>query len=55
MREPKKIQKIIITDTIDMKDKNILKNIDIVTVADVFGAAINRIHNNESVSSLFKF
>ena len=50
-----KIRKIIITDTINMKDKNILKNIDIVTVADVFGAAINRIHNNESVSSLFEF
>ena len=49
------IQKIIITDTINMKGKNILKNIDIVTVADVFGAAINRIHNNESVSSLFEF
>ena len=49
------IRKIIITDTINMKDKNILKNIDIVTVADVFGAAINRIHNNESVSSLFEF
>ena len=50
-----KIRKIIITDTINMKDKNILNNIDIVTVADVFGAAINRIHNNESVSSLFEF
>ena len=50
-----KIRKIIITDTINMKDKNILKNIDIVTVANVFGAAINRIHNNESVSSLFEF
>ena len=50
-----KIRKIIITDTINMKDKNILKSINIVTVADVFGAAINRIHNNESVSSLFEF
>jgi len=50
-----KIRKIIITDTINMKEKNILNNIDIVTVADVFGAAINRIHNNESVSSLFEF
>ena len=50
-----KIRKIIITDTINMKEKNILNNIDIVTVANVFGAAINRIHNNESVSSLFEF
>ena len=49
------IRKIIITDTIKTKEKKILDNMDIVTVADVFGSAINRIHNDESVSALFKF
>ena len=49
------IRKIIITDTIETKEKKILDNMDIVTVADVFGSAINRIHNDESVSELFNF
>ena len=49
------IRKIIITDTINTKNKNMLSNMEIVTVAEVFGAAIKRIHNNESVSSLFEF
>ena len=49
------IRKIIITDTIETKEKKVLDNMDIVTVADVFGSAINRIHNDESVSALFKF
>ena len=49
------IQKIIITDTIETKEKKVLDNMDIVTVADVFGSAINRIHNDESVSALFEF
>ena len=49
------IRKIIITDTIETKEKKVLGNMDIVTVADVFGSAINRIHNDESVSALFEF
>ena len=49
------IRKIIITDTIETKEKKVLDNMDIITVADVFGSAINRIHNDESVSALFKF
>ncbi len=49
------IRKIIITDTIEIKEKKVLDNMDIVTVADVFGSAINRIHNDESVSALFEF
>ena len=32
-----------------------IDNMKIITVADVFGAAINRIHNGESVSALFEF
>ena len=49
------IRKIIITDTIETKEKKVLDNMNIVTVADVFGSAINRIHNDESVSALFEF
>ena len=49
------IRKIIITDTIETKEKKVLDNMNIVTVADVFGSAINRIHNDESVSALFNF
>ena len=32
-----------------------IDNMKIITVADVFGSAINRIHNGESVSALFEF
>ena len=49
------INTLIITDTILIPDEKKLKNMNIVTVADVFGAAIKRINNGESVSSLFEF
>jgi len=49
------IKNIVLTDTIMMSDKKLLENMKIVTVANVFGSAINRIHNGESVSSLFEF
>ena len=49
------IKTMILTDTILISEEKKLKNMNIVTVADVFGAAIKRIHNGESVSSLFEF
>ena len=49
------IKKIVITDTILVSEEKKIENMKIVTVADVFGAAINRIYNGESVSSLFEF
>ena len=49
------IKNIVVTDTILIDEEKKLDNMKIVTVADVFGAAINRIHNGESVSSLFEF
>ena len=49
------ITNIIVTDTILIPNEKKLDNMEIVTVADVFGAAIKRIHNGESVSSLFEF
>jgi len=49
------IKKIIITDTISItKDKKIDK-IQIISVASIFGEAVNRVHNGESVSALFEF
>ena len=49
------ITNLIVTDTILIPIEKKLDNMKIVTVADVFGAAIKRIHNGESVSSLFEF
>ena len=49
------IKNLVVTDTIQIPEEKILKNMKIITVADVFGAAINRIHNGESVSALFEF
>jgi ribose-phosphate pyrophosphokinase len=47
------IKKLIITDTISVKKEKQLPNMKIVSVANVFGEAIKRIHNGESVSALF--
>ena len=49
------IKNLVVTDTIFIPEEKILSNMKIVTVANVFGAAINRIHNGESVSALFEF
>ena len=49
------IKNLVVTDTIQIPEEKILNNMKIITVANVFGAAINRIHNGESVSSLFEF
>ena len=49
------IKNLVVTDTIQIPEEKILSNMKIITVADVFGSAINRIHNGESVSALFEF
>jgi ribose-phosphate pyrophosphokinase len=49
------IKNLVVTDTIQIPEEKILSNMKIISVADVFGAAINRIHNGESVSALFEF
>jgi ribose-phosphate pyrophosphokinase len=49
------IKNLVVTDTIFIPEQKRLSNMKIVTVANVFGAAINRIHNGESVSALFEF
>jgi len=47
------IDKIIVTDTISINQDKQISKMNIVSVANVFGEAINRIHKGESVSALF--
>jgi ribose-phosphate pyrophosphokinase len=48
------IGEIIVTDTIPInQEARSSKKIKVLSVSDLFGEAIKRIHNNESVSSLF--
>jgi ribose-phosphate pyrophosphokinase len=48
------IEELIVTDTVPAHtDTRSTKKIKVLSVAELFGEAIKRIHNNESVSSLF--
>lgn len=48
------IDEIVVTDTIPLsKEAKAFEKIKVLTVADMLGEAIKRIHRNESVSSLF--
>ena len=49
------IKKIIVTDTVEIPNNKKLDNMEIVTVAQVFGEAIQRVYDGESVSALFEF
>ena len=53
--EKSKIKKIIITDTISINKDKIIDKLKIVSVSSIFGKAIDRVHNSESVSALFEF
>ncbi len=49
------IKKLVITDTIDNKDKTkSAKNIEVLSISPLMGEAIKRISNSTSVSDLFK-
>jgi ribose-phosphate pyrophosphokinase len=48
------LEELIVTDTIPINQEGSgCKKIKVLSVANLFGEAIKRIHNNESVSSLF--
>jgi ribose-phosphate pyrophosphokinase len=48
------IDEIIVTDTIPLcEEAKKLSNIKVLTVSELFGEAIKRIHRDESISSLF--
>jgi ribose-phosphate pyrophosphokinase len=49
----KGLEKLFITDSIPMQDHKKHPRIEVLTIADLLGEAIKRIHNEESVSSLF--
>jgi ribose-phosphate pyrophosphokinase len=47
------IRRLIVTDSIETQPVEISERIEVVSVAPLFGEAISRIHNNESISILF--
>ncbi len=47
------MKKFIITDTIPLLEDKKIDKIEVVSVAPIFAEAIKRIHENESVSTLF--
>ena len=49
------IKKIMVTDTIAIPKEKHIEKMKIVSVGNIFGEAVNRIHNGESVSALFAF
>ncbi len=53
--EKSPISRFLLTDTVAMPKEKKLNNMQMVTVAEIFAEAINRIHEGESVSSLFEF
>ncbi len=52
--EKANLKEIILTNTIPISEDRKLKNMKILSVAPLFAEAMNRIHNNESVSKLFQ-
>ncbi len=49
------IDEIVVTDTVPLNDEGRkLKNLTVLNVAGILGEAIERIHNNQSVSEIFK-
>jgi len=51
--EKASFKEIIFTNSIPLVDKRVLPNMKVLSIAPLFGEAIRRIHNGESVSSLF--
>ncbi len=47
------ILKLIVCDSISLSEKNKTEKIEVVSSAELFAEAIRRIHNEESISSLF--
>lgn len=47
------IERVIVTDTIPLKQTQLNDKIEVLSVADLFAAAIARIHDGRSVSALF--
>lgn len=48
------IKKIVITNTVKIVREKMIDKLNILSIAELLAEAIKRIHNNESISSLFK-
>jgi len=48
------IKKVFVTDTVENQPVKLSKKIVVVSAAPLFGEAIKRIHNRDSISSMFK-
>jgi ribose-phosphate pyrophosphokinase len=48
------IEKIIVSDTIQIADNQIFDKLEVISVAEVFAESIMRINQGGSISSLFK-
>jgi ribose-phosphate pyrophosphokinase len=53
--EKSPIRKLIISDTINTQNKNLSDKFEILSIDSIFGETIKRIHEGESVSSLFEY
>lgn len=53
--EKSPLKKLIISDTINTENKNLSDKFEILSMDQIFGEAIKRIHMGESVSSLFEY
>jgi ribose-phosphate pyrophosphokinase len=47
------IQRLLVTDSIETQPVTLSQKVEVVSVAPLFGEAIRRIHNRESISGLF--
>ena len=47
------VRRVIVTDSIETQPVEFSEKVDVVSVAPLFGEAISRIHNKESISTLF--
>jgi len=48
------IKQLLITDTVENQPVQLSEKIEVVSVAPLFGEAIRRIHNRESISAMFQ-
>jgi ribose-phosphate pyrophosphokinase len=53
--EASSMKKLVVSDTINLENKNLSHKFEIASVAKIFGEAIKRIYMGESVSSLFEY
>ena len=47
------LKRLFITDTVENQPVEFSEKIEVVSVAPLFGEAIKRIHNRESISAMF--